>query len=77
MRVQGAKVAVTDVLEKEGKILAEEIYHSGSVAKLWHLDVSDEQEVKKVYASVVTEYERLDAPVIMQVLQVPTSLLAS
>ena len=60
---EGAKVAVTDVLDKEGKILAEEINHSGGVAKFWHLDVSDEKEVEKVYANVVKEFGKLDATV--------------
>jgi NAD(P)-dependent dehydrogenase (short-subunit alcohol dehydrogenase family) len=60
---EGAKVAVTDVLDKEGKILAEEINHSGGVAKFWHLDVSDEEEVEKVYANVVKEFGKLDATV--------------
>ena len=40
---EGAKVAITDILDKEGKTLAEEINHSGGVAKSWHLDVSDEE----------------------------------
>jgi len=60
---EGAKVAVSDVLDKEGKILAEEINHSGGVAKFWHLDVSDEDEVEKVYANVVKEFGKLDATV--------------
>ena len=59
----GAKVAVTDVLDKEGQKVAEEINKSGGVAKYWHLDVSKEKEVEKVYAEVVKEYGRLDATV--------------
>lgn len=60
---EGAKVAVTDVLDKEGKTLAEEINRSGGVAKFWHLDVSDEKKVERVYASVVKEFGKLDATV--------------
>ena len=60
---EGAKVAVTDVLDKEGQELIEEITHSGGVAKLWHLDVSNEKEVEKVYAEVVDEFGKLDATV--------------
>ncbi|MDD4108517.1 MAG: SDR family NAD(P)-dependent oxidoreductase [Prolixibacteraceae bacterium] len=44
---EGAKVAVTDVLDKEGKELSEEITKSGGVAKFWHLNVTDENEVKE------------------------------
>ncbi|OEY73847.1 SDR family NAD(P)-dependent oxidoreductase [Salegentibacter salarius] len=58
-----AKVAVTDILDREGEELVAEIKKSGGIAKYWHLDVSDEQEVKKVYAEVVEEFGKLDATV--------------
>lgn len=60
---EGAKVAVTDVLDQEGQELAEEITRSGGVAKFWHLNVAKEQEVENVYAEVVQEFGRLDATV--------------
>ncbi len=60
---EGAKVAITDVLDKEGKTLAEEINNAGGIAKFWHLDVSKESEVQKVYAAVVEEFGKLDATV--------------
>ena len=60
---EGAKVAVTDVLVKEGQELVEEINLSGGVAKFWHLDVTDEKEVEKVYDEVVKEFGKLNATV--------------
>ena len=60
---EGAKVAITDVLDKEGKKLAAEIIKSGGVAKFWHLDVASEKEVKSIYAKVVKEFGKLDASV--------------
>jgi len=60
---EGAKVAVTDVLVKEGQELIKEINLSGGVAKFWHLDVTDEKEVEKVYAEVVKEFGKLNAMV--------------
>lgn len=60
---EGAKVAVTDILDIESEKLAEEINHSGGVAKFWHLDVSVEKEVEKVYANVVKEFGKLNATV--------------
>ncbi len=60
---EGAKVAITDVLDEDGQKLTEEIIHSGGVAKFWHLDVTNEKEVEKVYAEVVREYGKLDATV--------------
>lgn len=60
---EGARVAVTDILDKEGQELVEVINDSGGVAKFWHLDVSNEKEVEKVYAEVVKEFGHLDATV--------------
>lgn len=58
---EGAKVAVTDVLNKEGMELTQEINQSGGVAKFWHLDVTDEKEVEKVFSEVVRTFGKLDA----------------
>ncbi len=60
---QGAQVAVTDVLDKEGQDLTIEINQSGGIAKYWHLDVSNEKEVEKVYAEIVKEFGKLDSTV--------------
>ena len=60
---EGAKVAITDILDKEGQKLADEITKSGGIAKFWHLDVTNEKEVEKVYAEVFKEFGRLDATV--------------
>lgn len=60
---EGATVAVTDILDKEGEQLAREITHSGGAAKYWHLNVTDEKEVEKVYAKVTQEFGKLDATV--------------
>lgn len=60
---ENAKVAVTDVHDKEGLELVEEITLAGGNAKFWHLDVADEKQVKQVYADVSQEFGRLDASV--------------
>lgn len=60
---EGAKVAVTDILDDKGQELVKEINQSGGVAKFWHLDVSDEKEVEKVYNEVAKEFGKLDATV--------------
>jgi NAD(P)-dependent dehydrogenase (short-subunit alcohol dehydrogenase family) len=49
---EGAKVAVTDVLDDEGGALAEEIRDSGGEASFWHLDVTEEDEVRTVFADI-------------------------
>lgn len=53
---EGAKVAVTDILDAEGQALAEEI--GGSY---WRLDVASEADCRRVIAEVVAKWGRLDA----------------
>ena len=60
---EGAKVAVADLRDDEGRELIKEIIQSGGVAKFWHLDVSDEKQVENVYNEVVKEFGKLDATV--------------
>jgi len=60
---EGAKVAVTDILDKEGKKLAEEIKSSGGTAEYWHLDVSSEGEVGKVFEGVRKKFGKIDVVV--------------
>ncbi len=60
---EGAKVAVTDILDREGEKLIDEIKKAGGDAKYWHLNVADEGEVEKVYTEVVREFGKLDATV--------------
>jgi len=49
---EGAKVAITDVIDGEGKELAEQIKSSGGIARYWHLDVASEKEVISVFGEV-------------------------
>lgn len=57
---EGAAVAVTDILDEEGKKLKEEIRDKGGTAGFWHLDVSDEAEVKQVFSDIHKEYGKID-----------------
>ena len=57
---EGAIVIVTDIADEDGKKLAEEIRSSGGKAEFWHLNVTDENEVKAVFAAVNTRFGRLD-----------------
>jgi NAD(P)-dependent dehydrogenase (short-subunit alcohol dehydrogenase family) len=49
---EGAKVAVTDILDEEGKKLVDEIRGAKGTAEYWHLDVSREREVERVFAEI-------------------------
>ncbi|MEX2480757.1 MAG: glucose 1-dehydrogenase [Gammaproteobacteria bacterium] len=57
---EGAAVAVTDVLDDEGEVLAERIRAGGGNARYWHLDVTDESEVERVFGDVVGSFGKLD-----------------
>ncbi len=63
MAEEGAKVAVTDVIDDEGGEVVRQIKAGGGTGSYWHLDVSDEQEVREVLAAVVDRWGRLDVMV--------------
>ncbi len=56
---EGAKVAIVDLLEKEGLELEREINESGGEAAFWKMDVSKEKEVEKTMKSVVDKWGSL------------------
>jgi len=57
---EGAMVAVTDILDKEGQGVADQIKKAGGMAMFWHLDVSNEGEVKKVFADIQKTFGKID-----------------
>ena len=57
---EGAKVAVTDVVDDEGAELAREISDRGDTARYWSLNVADEEQVRAVVGEVVDAWGRLD-----------------
>jgi NAD(P)-dependent dehydrogenase (short-subunit alcohol dehydrogenase family) len=57
---EGAKVAITDVRDAEGKELAMQINSEGGVAEYWRLNVAREAEVRSVFADIERRFERID-----------------
>ena len=57
---EGAKVAITDIEDDKGRELADEIKNEKGMAKYWHMDVSDEDEVKRVIGEINDEYGGID-----------------
>lgn len=57
---EGAIVAVTDILDQEGKALAEKINEQDGQAHYWHMDTSNEDEVKQVFQEIVRTFDRID-----------------
>jgi NAD(P)-dependent dehydrogenase (short-subunit alcohol dehydrogenase family) len=53
---EGAAVVVTDVLDAEGQALVDEICREDGIAGYWHLDVSNEDQVKQVMEMAMAKY---------------------
>jgi NAD(P)-dependent dehydrogenase (short-subunit alcohol dehydrogenase family) len=57
---EGAKVAVTDIKDDTGQKVVDEIEAFGGIAKYWHLDTSNEDNVGGVFNDIVHEFGSLD-----------------
>lgn len=57
---QGAKVAVTDLNDIEGKKVVAEIQAKGGAAEFWHLDTAKEAEVKQVISAIDKHLGKVD-----------------
>lgn len=60
---EGAKVALTDILDDEGLELSQDINSNGETCKYWHLDVSNENEVQNVFKEIDQEFGGIDVVV--------------
>jgi NAD(P)-dependent dehydrogenase (short-subunit alcohol dehydrogenase family) len=56
----GAKVALTDLRDKEGKDLAERIKSDGDEAAYWRMDVAREKEVRHVFEKIHERFGKID-----------------
>ncbi len=56
----GARVAVTDVSDEDGKKVVKQIQDSGGDAHFWHLNTADEQEVQKVFSEINKKFGKID-----------------
>ncbi len=57
---EGAKVAVTDVVDEDGEAVVSGITSAGGEAAYWHLDVTDEDAVRDVLGQVKATWGQLD-----------------
>lgn len=57
---EGAKVAAMDLNEEALQAVVEEINDNGGTAHAWRLDVSDGDEINRVFADVVEQFGGLD-----------------
>src|SRR5690606_40696120 len=58
MAEEGCAVAVTDVLESQGAVFADELTARGLKARFWRLDVSREADVARVMDEVAAHFGR-------------------
>jgi NAD(P)-dependent dehydrogenase (short-subunit alcohol dehydrogenase family) len=57
---EGARVVVADQLDDDGRKIVAEIVKANGAASFHHLDVTDEENWKRVVAAAVKEFGRLD-----------------
>jgi NAD(P)-dependent dehydrogenase (short-subunit alcohol dehydrogenase family) len=57
---QGAKLVVTDIVDDEGKNVAEELRKDGWKAQFYHLDTSVEKEVSSVFGQINDKLGSID-----------------
>ena len=63
MAEEGAKVAILDVLDKDGLAFEKDLTGRALAAKYWHCDVSKEADVASVFAAVAQHFGKLDVVV--------------
>jgi NAD(P)-dependent dehydrogenase (short-subunit alcohol dehydrogenase family) len=57
---EGAKVAIVDLLDKEGEELAGKIVRAGGTARYWRADVSRESDIERVFREIGDAFGRID-----------------
>nr|TFG51828.1 MAG: glucose 1-dehydrogenase [Hyphomicrobiales bacterium] len=60
MAEEGARVAILDILDRDGEEFASELNGRGLSARYWHCDVAKEAEVEKVMAEIVAHFGHMD-----------------
>jgi NAD(P)-dependent dehydrogenase (short-subunit alcohol dehydrogenase family) len=60
MAKEGAKVAIVDIDEENGKRVAQEIKTAGGTAEFWHMNIANEKEVEKTFAEVNKKFGKLN-----------------
>jgi NAD(P)-dependent dehydrogenase (short-subunit alcohol dehydrogenase family) len=57
---EGAKVAVIDIDDENGKRVTKEIKTAGGTAEYWHMNIADEKEVDKTFADINKKFGKLN-----------------
>ena len=57
---EGANVAIVDINDEEGEKAVDEIKKNGGEATFWHMDVTNEKEIEKVFAEINNKYGEIN-----------------
>lgn len=57
---EGARVAIADISDDEGIKAVDEINKSGGEATYWHMDVTNEKEIEKVFGEIYQKYGQIN-----------------
>ena len=57
---EGARVAVTDILDKEGAEVVSEIKRNGGTAQFYHMDVTKEDEIDLTFSNISKDFGKID-----------------
>jgi NAD(P)-dependent dehydrogenase (short-subunit alcohol dehydrogenase family) len=57
---EGARVIIADINEQNGKLVEEEINHSGYRCQFYRVDIAEEDEVSALVRDVINSYGRID-----------------
>ncbi len=57
---EGASVALTDITDDAGRKAVAEITENGGLSEYWHMNVSDEKEVERVFAEINAKYGKIN-----------------
>lgn len=57
---EGAKVAVTDIADDEGKEVVRAIESAGGVANYWRVDTGSEDNVRQAFAQIAEQFGSID-----------------
>ncbi len=57
---EGARVAVVDINDSDGRRVVREIKAAGGIAAFWHMDVSRAAEVEQVFGEIFKKYRQIN-----------------
>ncbi len=60
MAKEGAKVAIADIDDVNGKRVAKEIKAARDEAEFWHMNIADEKEVEKTFADINKKFGKIN-----------------